>query len=351
MKTGFFGRLPSGEEVHFFTLANEGIEVKVTNYGGRITSIRVPDRSGKFDDVVLGYDDLEGYLRDKYHFGGIIGRYANRVANGEFSLNGQQYRLPQNEGENHLHGGIRGFDRVLWKAQDASGNGHDALALTYGSADGEEGYPGNLTVRVSYSLIGKGELQIEYSATTDKDTVVNLTNHSYFNLRGVDAGDILGHELLLNASRFAALNSVLIPTGEIRDVGGTAFDFREMTLVGKRIEADDIQLKYGKGYDHNWVVDRGKAELCIAAQAYDPGSGRLLEVRTTEPGIQFYSGNMLQGPIRGRSNQVYGRRSGFCLETQHFPDSPNRPEFPTTVLKAGAEYESTTIFAFSPRGN
>ncbi len=349
MKRRLFGKTTSGEEAQLFTLANEGIEVEITNYGGIITSLKVPDRTGKFDDVVLGYDSFDGYLNDEAHFGGIIGRYANRIAGGRFTLNGNEHRLARNNDDNHLHGGIRGFDRVLWRANEISGAQGDALELTYVSKDGEEGYPGNLSVRVVYSLAGKGELRIDYSATTDKDTVSNFTNHTYFNLRGSAGGDILHHELLLNADRFTPINSALIPTGKLREVQGTPFDFRKMTVIGERIGADDEQLRYGEGYDHNWVLNRGKNAIALAAQAFEKTTGRTLEMRTTEPGIQFYSGNMLEASIRGKKNEAYAPRRGFCLETQHFPDSPNQPGFPSTVLKAGATYESTTIFAFAAR--
>ncbi len=349
MKRRLFGKTPSGEEAQLFMLANEGIEIEITNYGGIIRALKVPDRTGKFDDVVLGYDSFDGYRNDNAHFGGIIGRYANRIAGSRFTLRGKEYRLARNNGENHLHGGIRGFDRVLWGANEISGVQGDTLELTYVSKDGEEGYPGNLSVRVVYSLARKGELRIDYSATTDKDTVLNLTNHTYFNLRGSTGGDILHHELLLNADRFTPINSALIPPGELREVQGTPFDFRKMTVIGERIGGDDEQLRYGQGYDHNWVLNGGKDAIALAARAFEKTTGRTLEVRTAEPGIQFYSGNMLEASIRGKKNEMYAPRRGFCLETQHFPDSPNQPSFPSTVLKAGATYESTTIFAFAAR--
>ena len=349
MKSRLFGKAPTGEEVHAYTLAGDGIEVEIINYGGFITSLKVPDRNGKMADVVLGYDDLDGYLHDKAHFGGIIGRYGNRIANGRFTLNGKQYQLAQNNGQNHLHGGPRGFDRVFWRAKDDSQPGRDALQLYYLSKDGEEHYPGNLALTVRYSISARGELRIDYSATTDADTILNLTNHTYFNFSGAGTKDILNHQLMLHASRFTPVNSALIPTGELRSVEGTPFDFRKTHRIGERIDANDEQMQFGKGYDLNWVIDGSGKDLVVAAQAYDQESGRALEVRTTEPGIQFYSGNMIVAGTRGKRGETYNPRSGFCLETQHFPDSPNQPSFPSTVLKAGAKFASTTIFAFSAR--
>ena len=349
MKSRLFGKAPSGEEVHAYTLVGEGIEVEIINYGGFITSIKVPDRNGALADVVLGYDDLDGYLHDKAHFGGIIGRFGNRIAYGRFTLNGKQYQLAQNNGQNHLHGGPRGFDRVFWNAKDATSRGRDAVQLERVSRNGEEHYPGSLSVTVTYSIFGRGELRIEYSATTDADTIINLTNHTYFNFAGAGTTDILGHELKLHASQFTPVSSALIPTGELRNVQGTPFDFRAAHRIGERIDADDEQLKFGKGYDLNWIIDGGGAKEVVAAQAYDPASGRALEVRTTEPGIQFYSGNSIVPGTGGKRGEAYQPRSGFCLETQHFPDSPNQPNFPSTVLKAGAKFASITVFAFSTR--
>jgi aldose 1-epimerase len=347
MKVRLFGKASPGQEAQLFTLASESTEVAITNYGGVIVSIRVPDRSGKIADVVLGYDDFEGYLRDKANFGGIIGRYANRIARGEFALNGRAYALARNDGENHLHGGIKGFDKVFWRAKDVSSPAGDALLLEYLSNDGEEGYSGNLAVQVVYSLNKEDGLKIEYTATTDRETVVNFTNHSYFNLTGRAQVDVLQHELLLNASRFTPVNSALIPTGELRDVTGTPFDFRKMTAIGERIAAADPQLNFGQGYDLNWVLDGDAgAPIPLAARVHEPSTGRTLEVRTTEPAIQFYSGNMLDGVTRGKGGQVYFPRHGFCLETQHFPDSPNHPAFPSTVLKPGERFHSTTVFRF-----
>ena len=351
MKSRLFGKAPSGEEVHAYTLAGDGIEVEIINYGGFITALKVPDRHGKMADIVLGYDDLDGYLHDKAHFGGIIGRYANRIANGRFTLNGKQYQLAQNNGQNHLHGGPRGFDRVFWRVSDFSSKKlGPGLQLEYLSKDGEENYPGNLSVTVLYCIWKKGTLMIDYSAKSDADTILNLTNHTYFNFAGTGAKDILGHELMLNASRFTPVNSALIPTGELRSVDGTPFDFRKARVIGERIDANDEQLRFGKGYDLNWVLDeRKKDKATMAAQVYDNESGRRMEVRTTEPGIQFYSGNMIVPGTRGKRGESYQPRSGFCLETQHFPDSPNQPNFPSTVLKAGAKFASGTVFAFSTR--
>jgi len=335
--------------VYAYTLVGDGIEVEALNYGGFITAIRVPDRNGTMADVVLGYADLDGYLHDRAHFGGIIGRYANRIANGRFTLNGRQHQLAQNNGQNHLHGGSRGFDRVFWRAKDVSRSDRDALQLDYLSKNGEENYPGNLSVTVRYSITGTGRLRIDYLATSDADTILNLTNHTYFNFAGTGANNILGHQLNLNASRFTPVNSALIPTGELRGVEGTPFDFRKAYRIGERIDAPDEQLQFGKGYDLNWIIDRSDQGEVTAAQAYDSVSGRALEVRTTEPAIQFYSGNSIVPGTRGKRGEMYHPRSGFCLETQHFPDSPNQPTFPSTMLKAGARFASATAFAFSAR--
>ena len=348
MKLQSFGKANSSEEIQLYTLANKnGVEIGIINYGGVIASLKVPDRSGKFDDVVLGYNDLEGWLRDTCHFGGIIGRYANRIALGEFTLHGKPYKLARNNGENHLHGGHKGFDRVVWTARDVWRRDSDALQLEYVSAAGEEGYPGALTTQVIYSLTDENELKIQYAATTDDDTVINFTNHSYFNLTGDTEKNVLAHEVMLNAAHFTPADSTLIPTGEIRDVAGTPFDFRRSIRIGARIDDADPQLKYGEGYDHNWVLNlNSERMLRLAARVREPITGRSLEVHTSEPGIQFYTGNQLDGSVRGKKGK-YSRRSGFCLETQHFPDSPNHPEFPSTVLKPGGRFESTTVFKFS----
>jgi aldose 1-epimerase len=338
-----FGKTPSGESVQLYTLGNStGLEVAIINYGGIVVSLKAPDRTGKISDVVLGFDTLDGYLKTHPYFGALVGRYGNRIAKGSFSLNGVAYKLARNNGENHLHGGIKGFDKVVWKAKPSSG-GVPALELNYTSKDGEEGYPGNLSATVIYSL-DNNQLKIEYSATTDKETVVNLTNHSYFNLAGQGEGDILGHQVMIQADRFTPVDAGLIPTGELRAVEGTPFDFRKSTTIGARIDAGDEQIKLGKGYDHNFVLNARGVGLTLAARVTEPKSGRVLEVLTTEPGVQFYTGNFLDGTVQGKSGKVYQQRYGFCLETQHFPDSPNKPQFPSVVLKPGERYQTTTVY-------
>ena len=340
-----FGTMPDGTTVQQFTLKNaNGIELEAIGYGGIITSLRVPDRAGKFDDIVLGFDRLDDYLKDHPFFGAIIGRYGNRIAKGQFTLNGQTYKLATNNGPNHLHGGNKGFDKVLWAVEPVAGT--NALAFTRTSADGEEGYPGTLRVRVTYTLTDKNELIVDYSATTDTPTPVNLTQHSYFNLAGQASGDILGHELMLNADRYTPVDATLIPTGELASVQGTPFDFRKPTAIGARINGDHPQLKAGGGYDHNWVLNRKGTGVQVAARVTEPKTGRTLEVATTEPGIQFYSGNFLDGKLTGKGGAVYAHRTGFCLETQHYPDSPNQPNFPSTILKPGEEYKTRTVFTF-----
>ena len=348
LKMQSWGKTPDGKVAHLYTLTNgKGIEAAITDFGATLVSLKVPDRGGKLADVVLGYDSLEGYITDKAYFGATVGRYANRIAHGKFTLNGVTYTLAKNNGENSLHGGIRGFNKALWSARDVSTKDYPALELRYLSKDGEEGYPGNLSVQVVYSFTPRNELKIEYSATTDQDTVINLTNHSYFNLGGEGSGNILNHVLELKADRFTPINADLIPTGELRDVSGTPFDFRKATAIGARIGQDDQQLKLARGYDHNFVLNHQKpGDLTLAAMVYEPEGSRLLEVLTTEPGIQFYSGNFLDGTIRGKGGHIYNQRDGLCLETQHFPDSPNHPEFPTTVLKAGARFHSETVLRF-----
>ena len=346
-----FGKTGDGKQVDLYVLSNKnGVEVDITNFGAAVVSLKVPDRHGKTDDVVLGYDDLDGYLHDKSYFGATVGRYANRIAHGKFTLNGTTYTLAKNDGENHLHGGVRGFNKVVWEAKDVSTAGAAALQLNYLSKDGEEGYPGNLSVQVTYTLTNNNELKIDYAATTDKDTVLNLTHHSYFNLAGQGKGDILQHQLLLHASRFTPVDATLIPTGEIRSVKGTPLDFASATAIGSRIGQDDDQLKLGHGYDHNFVLDGGTGGApVLAAQVYEPSSGRVMEVWTTQPGIQLYSGNFLNDTIRGKSGSTYQRRAAFCLETQHFPDSPNKPNFPSTILKVGGQFKSSTTYKFSSR--
>ncbi len=330
-----------------YTLTNNnGLSAKITNYGGIVMSLLVPDRSGQLADVVLGFDAPEEYLNPHPYFGALIGRYGNRIANGKFSLNGVEYTLAQNNGPNSLHGGLTGFDKVLWQATPLDTPSGPALELTYLSRDGEEGYPGNLSVKVVYTLTHQNELRLDYWASTDQDTVVNLTHHSYFNLAGAGQGDILGHELMLQADQFTPVDATLIPTGELRPVAGTPFDFTRPTPIGQRINQADEQLKFGLGYDHNWVLNHSDGSLALAARASESGSGRVMEVWTTEPGIQFYSGNFLDGSIVGKGGKAYQQRAGFCLETQHFPDSPNQPNFPSTVLRAGQTYTSTTVYKF-----
>lgn len=345
-----FGKTADGKTVDKFTMTNgKSSEMSVITYGGTVVSLKMPDKDGEYGDVVLGFDSLADYERQTSFIGSLIGRYGNRIANGKFSLDGKEFTLAKNNGENHLHGGVKGFDRVVWSATpfiDAAG-AH--LSLTYQSKDGEEGYPGNLNVTVVYSLTVKNELKIVYSATTDKATVVNLTHHSYFNLAGAGESTILDHELVLAASRFTPTNPGSIPIGELRSVVGTQFDFRTPQRIGNRINDDVEQLKFGQGYDHNWVLDKKDNSLALAATVFEPTSGRVMEVHTTEPGIQFYSGNFLDGAIKGKSGQSYPRRSGFCLEAQHFPDSPNQPKFPSTVLRPGRKYSQTTIYKFSVR--
>jgi aldose 1-epimerase len=342
-----FGRTSAGEAVDLYTLRNiHGVEAKITNYGGIVVSLKVPDRNGKFDDIVLGFNDLESYLKSHPYFGAIIGRYGNRIAKGRFTLNGVEYKLAVNNGENHLHGGIKGFDKVLWKGQHHRTKAGVSVDLTYLSEDGEEGYPGNLQVRVIYTLTNNNELKIEYSATTDQDTVINLTNHSYFNLAGEGKGDILNHRVMINADRFVPTDAGSIPTGELRRVDGTPFDFLRPMEIGARINNDDEQLKLGNGYDHTFVINGRPGRLRFAARASESTSGRVLEVWTTEPGMQFYTGNFLDGTLTGKAGNLYPRRSGFCFETQHYPDSPNQPSFPTTILRKGGRYKSTTVYKF-----
>ena len=345
-----FGKTADGESVDLFTLTNRnGMEAKITNYGGIVTTLTAPDRNNKYADVVLGFNDLDSYLKGHPYFGALVGRYGNRIAKGRFTLNGVEYKLAVNNGENHLHGGIKGFDKVVWTARSMRTKLGPALSLTYLSKDMEEGYPGNLTVKVVYTLTNNNELRIDYSASTDKDTVTNLTHHSYFNLAGEGTGDILNHQLLLKASRFTPTDAGSIPTGELRNVQGTPFDFLKSTSIGARINQDEEQLKFGGGYDHNWVVNGRAGTLRQAASVYESTSGRVMDVWTTEPGIQFYTGNFLDGTLTGKSGKAYARRNGFCLETQHYPDSPNKPKFPTTTLRKGATYRSTTIYRFSAR--
>lgn len=337
-----FGAI-SGQPVDIFTLRNaNGIEIKATNYGGIITSIVVPDRNGRPGDIVLGFDDLQAYVKDSPYFGAIVGRYGNRIAKGHFTLDGHTYTLAVNNGPNHLHGGLKGFDKVIWHAEPLAGS--TGLVLSRRSPDGEEGYPGNLDVRVTYRLTDDNRLVIDYHATTDKATPVNLTQHSYFNLAG--EGDVLGHELTIDADRYTPVDANLIPTGELAPVEGTPFDFRKSTAIGARIDTPNLQLKNAGGYDHNWVLNRKGTGLQLAARVVEPKTGRTLEVSTTQPGLQFYSGNFLDGTLKGKGGRVYVKHAGLCLETQHFPDSPNHPDFPSTILRPGEQYDTQTVFRF-----
>ena len=345
-----FGKTPDGQPVDLYVLTNKsGAEVSITNYGGAVVSIKVPDRNGKLADVVLGYDNVDGYVNDKSHFGGIIGRYGNRIAHAQFLLDGKTYTLAKNNGENSLHGGVKGFDKALWAARVLNGKDAQSLELSYVSKDGEEGFPGNLSVSVIYTLKDDNALSVAYVATTDKKTVLNLTNHSYFNLGGQGSGDILGHVLMIAADKFTPVDAALIPTGELRNVAGTPFDFRKPTAIGARINQDDQQLKLGGGYDHNFVLRAvpEPLEFLGAARVLEPASGRVLEVFTTEPGVQFYTGNFLDGKTPGKGGVAYARRNAFCLETQHFPDSPNQPKFPSVILKPGEIFHSVTTYKFS----
>lgn len=342
----------TADDIKFFTLKNEnGMTVKVTNFGAIITSIVVPDRDGKMADVALGYDNIASYTNavDKPYFGAVVGRYGNRIAKGKFTIDDQEYSLAINNTPNSLHGGVIGFDKVIWDA--TADDEANSVTLTYLANDGEEGYPGNLNCSVTYQLTADNSIEISYHATTDKATPVNLTQHTYFNLKGEGEGTILGHELMLNAKRFTPVDETLIPTGKTPAVQGTPFDFTTAKAIGRDINADDEQLKFGGGYDHNWVLDKGgqTGEMTLAASVYEPTSGRVLEISTTEPGIQFYCGNFLDGRLTGKSGKKYVHRGGFCLETQHYPDSPNQPAFPSTILKPDDEYETKTIFKFSTR--
>ncbi len=343
-----FGVTPDGVAADLYLLtAAPDFKATITNFGGILVSLWAPDRSGRVADIVLGFDDVTGYAAKHPYFGAIVGRYGNRIAKGQFELDGKKATLAQNDGPNHLHGGVRGFDKALWQAEPLMRDDAVGLKLTHTSPDGDEGYPGTLACTVTYWLTNARVLEIEYTAVTDAPTPVNLTNHSYFNLRGHNAGDILGHELTLFADRFTPVDATLIPTGEVRLVAGTPFDFRTATAIGARIHDTDEQLKLGKGYDHNFVLDaEAKGRFVQAASVREPQTGRIVEVWTTEPGVQFYCGNFLDGTNVGKGGAVYNHRNGFCLETQHFPDSPNQPSFPSTVLRPGQKYHSQTHFRF-----
>ncbi|HUK01190.1 MAG TPA: aldose epimerase family protein [Steroidobacteraceae bacterium] len=346
MQKRLFGHAGS-QQVDLYTLSNaHGIELQVMTYGATIVSLKTPDRAGRLQNIVLGFDSLEPYLAGVPYFGATVGRYANRIAQGRFELEGKRYELPRNDGPNTLHGGLRGFDKRIWTAEPLPVPKGVALRLTYVSVAGEQGYPGTLTAHVTYRLGDDDALTIEYQARTSAATPVNLANHAYFNLSGDPRGTILQHVLEISASRFTPVDAHLIPTGELKSVAGTPFDFREPQSIGSRISADDEQLRLGHGYDHNWVLDRKRSgELAPAAVLSDPASGRVLEIRTTQPGVQFYSGNFLDGKPAG-SGSAFAYRSGLCLETQHFPDSPNEPSFPSTILQPGQTYRETTVLSF-----
>jgi aldose 1-epimerase len=342
-----FGNAADGQPLKLITLRNQSdIEIRISTYGGTILSLKTPDRAGASDDIVLGFDTMPPYFDQSPYFGCLIGRYCNRIAKGQFKLDGQTYKLATNNGPNHLHGGKVGWDKVVWTSEPFQNAGGVGVKLSYTSKDGEEGYPGTVAADVTYTLTDKNELVVDYHATTDKPTIINLTQHSYFNMAGAKANDILGHQLMINADRYTPVDATLIPTGELAPVDGTPFDFRTATTIGARINDANEQLKRGLGYDHNYVVKRDGTALTLAARVVEPVTGRTMEITTTEPGIQFYSGNFLDGKITGKGGRVYGHRSGFCLETQHYPDSPNHPAFPTTTLRPGEEYRSKTVFTF-----
>ena len=344
-----FGKTPDGQQIDLYVLTNKsGAEAAITTFGGAVVSLKVLDRNGKFADVVLGYDSGEGYVADKSFFGALVGRYGNRIGHAQFAIDGKTYTLAKNNGENTLHGGVKGFNKAVWRAKTVSAKGGQSLELSYLSKDGEEGFPGNLKVRVTYTLTDANALVIDYSATSDKKTVVNLTNHSYFNLAGQGSGDILGHQLMIAADMFTPVDAGLIPTGELRDVAGTPFDFRQSTAIGARINQDEEQLKIGGGYDHNFVLrpPMDRKEF-LAARVTEPTSGRVMEVWTTEPGVQFYTGNFLDGKVTGKGGVAYAKRAALCLETQHFPDSPNQPKFPSAALNPGETYHTITTYKFT----
>jgi aldose 1-epimerase len=343
IKKQAFGKTEDGKSVDLYTLTNaNGLKAEIITYGGIVTSLQVPDRNGKFADIVLGCDDVNDYAKKSPYFGALIGRFGNRIAKGKFTLNGVEYTLAANDGPNHLHGGKKGFDKVVWSAKPMKTKEGPALKLTYKSRDGEEGYPGNLSCTVVYTLTDNNELKITYEAKTDKATVVNLTHHSYFNLAGFSSGDILGHQLQIFADNFTPVDKTLIPTGEIKHVKGTPWDFTKPMTIGSRIK--DVE----GGYDHNYVLNSSDGSLALAASVYEPKTGRVMEVFTTEPGVQFYSGNFLDGSLKGKG-AVYNKHAGFCLEAQHFPDSPNKSNFPSVVLKPGQKYTQLTIYKFSAR--
>ena len=344
-----FGTAPDGQPVELYTLRNsKGAEATIMTYGGIVTTLKMPDNKGQYADIVLGYDNLDGYLKVSPYFGALIGRYGNRIGGAKFTLEGQTYNLATNDGPNCLHGGNRGFDKVVWKVVQADvGPQGPELELSYYSKDGEEGFPGNLDVTATYTLTQDNELRLDFTAHTDKATVANLTHHSYFNLAGQGNGDILGHEVYVNSDEITPVDAVLIPTGQLQPVEGTPFDFRTPTAIGARIDSDNEQLKFGKGYDHNWVINKPMGQLGLMARVTESSCGRVMEVFSTEPGLQFYSGNFLDGSITGKGGQVYKHRYGFCMEPQHYPDSPNKPNFPSVALKPGETYHNTIIYKFS----
>jgi aldose 1-epimerase len=345
-----FGTMPDGKEVFKYTLTNRnGVELTVINYGGVVVSLKAPDKNGNLADVVLGYDSLSSYIAGSPFFGALIGRYGNRIGKGKFKIDGTEYTLPVNNGVNHLHGGPTGFDKVFWDIEDVSSSDGASIKLTYLSKDGEQGYPGNLTAVVTYTLNDSNEWVIKYSATTDKKTVVNLTQHTYFNLTGDANKDILSHQLTILADKFVPVDNGLIPTGELKPVANTPFDFNTPTAIGSRIDAKDEQIALGKGYDHCWVLNGASENLRLVASLYEPESGRLLEVSTTEPGLQFYSGNFLDGKFITKGGVPANFRHGLCLETEHFPDSPNKPSFPSVLLEPGKTYATTTVYKFSSK--
>lgn len=349
-----FGRLPAGRPATLYTLTNaQGMRADITDYGAIVVRVTAPDRQDRWADVVLGFNRVEDYIKASAYYGAVVGRFGNRIAAGRFTLDGQAYALATNNTPGgipcHLHGGEVGFDKVLWQAEPAVRDNVPGLKLTYLSRDGEEGYPGNLRVTVHYQLLNDNSLRIDYTATTDRATPVNLTQHSYFNLRGEGDGDILGHVLTIAARHLTPVTAGLIPTGALSPVAGTPFDFTTPHAIGERLGAADEQLRFGGGYDHNWVLDRRSEKLELAAEVYEPDSGRTLEVWTDEPGLQFYSGNFLDGSAVGKSQRPYRYRAGFCLEAQHFPDSPNQPAFPPTILRPGQEYRTTTLYKFGSR--
>ena len=342
-----FGITNDGKSTDLYTLVNtKGMSAQITNYGATLVSLQLPRQTGGKSDIVLGYDSLADYEQGTAYFGSTVGRYANRIADGTFSIHGKHYRLSKNEGANHLHGGFQGFHNAVWEAETSRRAVGPSITLTYLSRDGEEGYPGNLSATVVYTLTNENELRIDYFAETDQTTVINMTHHSYFNLAGAGSGDILDHVLTIYADQFTPIDNRLIPTGELRDVKGTPMDFLNPHEIGARIDLHDEQLKFGNGYDHNWVLNKTTEALAPAAKVTEPKTGRTLEVFTTHPGMQLYTGNFLNDRIIGKNRQVYGYRGGFCLETQHFPDTPNRPEFPSAILESGQTYEQTTIYRF-----